>query len=409
MGATIIKGKTAEHITDIIRELQDAGYETYIVGGAVRDCMLDRVPKDYDISTAATPKQICGVFRKRRAFVIGKRFKLVHLHHGKEIIEISTFRQEPGRKGTPSRPRVQTVPENMIFRDNVFGTSEEDAWRRDFTVNSVFYDPCSDKLIDFTGMGLSDLENKTVRAIGDPALRFEEDPVRILRALKLVGQYGFGLEGQTAEAIRMNIRLITHASPSRLTLELEKILKNPYSHEILKAFQEHGFLRYYLPYISANWNSEACRYALKLLEKRNERVTRGFYRDSISLAIAVLTLPFIEYEAGDAIPGNLWLNHPGISADVRSITFKVFGPRHPVKRVIAAAVKMLLTQPVFKSAEEKKLFKNRSYSHGRELMAIQNQVKWNIPGMEDKWPVIKQSRKPRKRERKKFRNSPRRK
>ena len=240
----------AQPICNVVAKLQNAGYETYVVGGAIRDLLLGRVPKDYDISTSATPEQVRAVFGRRSARIIGKRFKLVHLMMGKEILEISTFRQAPDNQ-LPEHllSKRRFLPSNMILDDNQFGTSEEDAWRRDFTVNALFLDPIAGKLIDYTGRGVDDIVNGVVRAIGDPKLRFEEDPVRILRALKLVGQYGFLPEPGTEQAIRESLPLIQHVVQSRLTLELEKILKSTYCHRILKAFQRYGFLRFFLPFL----------------------------------------------------------------------------------------------------------------------------------------------------------------
>lgn len=225
-----LRPKIAPYIVEIISQLQNAGYEAYIVGGAVRDFLLNRQPKDYDLSTSATPEQIKKVFRDRHVLIIGKRFRLVHLHHHGEIIEISTFRKRPQDQTELRRPGKQ-APEHMIFQDNEFGTAEEDAWRRDFTINAIFYDPVNDKIVDYTGMGMKDLAAKTVRSIGDPVLRFEEDPVRILRALKLVGQYDFTMDAETESAVTKCIEFIVHASASRLTLELEKIHENPYGHD----------------------------------------------------------------------------------------------------------------------------------------------------------------------------------
>ena len=245
----------AQPICNVVAKLQNAGYETYVVGGAIRDLLLGRVPKDYDISTSATPEQVRAVFGRRSARIIGKRFKLVHLMMGKEILEISTFRQAPDNQ-LPEHllSKRRFLPSNMILDDNQFGTSEEDAWRRDFTVNALFLDPIAGKLIDYTGRGVDDIVNGVVRAIGDPKLRFEEDPVRILRALKLVGQYGFLPEPGTEQAIHESLPLIQHVVQSRLTLELEKILKSTYCHRILKAFQRYGFLRFFLPFFADNWD-----------------------------------------------------------------------------------------------------------------------------------------------------------
>jgi poly(A) polymerase len=188
------------------------------VGGAVRDFLLNRQPKDYDLSCGATPEQIRRIFKKRRTLIIGRRFKLVHLFHEREIIEISTFRKRPSatgaeqmRKGKPGRD----VPENMIFRDNEYGSSEEDALRRDFTVNASLYDPVNDKIVDYTGLGLSDIHAGIVRTIGDAGLRFQEDPVRVLRALKLVGQYGFSMDDETKASVQDCLDSSSTTSPTR--------------------------------------------------------------------------------------------------------------------------------------------------------------------------------------------------
>ena len=181
-----IKLPVSQNSRAVVTELQQAGYEAYIVGGAIRDLLLDRTPKDFDIGCSATPEQVREVFGRRRTRIIGKRFRLTHVTSKGELFEVSTFRKAP-REGSrvEQEPRDGgEVPENLIVSDNDFGTSVEDAWRRDFTVNALFYDPVSGELYDHTGMGLADIKSRTVRAIGDPALRFEEDPVRMLRALK---------------------------------------------------------------------------------------------------------------------------------------------------------------------------------------------------------------------------------
>ncbi len=398
-----IKAKIASHINEIVEKLQKAGHETYIVGGAVRDGLLDRAPKDYDISTAATPRQICRVFGGRQTFIIGRRFKLVHLHHGREVIEISTFRREPDKTRQNHRSRKEVPPENMIFHDNEFGTSEEDAWRRDFTVNAIFYDPTHDKIIDCTGMGVKDIDDKIVRVIGDPALRFEEDPVRLLRALKLVGQYGFKLEEETKRALSANLDLITHASHSRLTLELEKILKNPYSDKILQAFHEHGFLKFFLPFLESKWDTKSGKYSLALLAEKNKRLREGIYRDSISLALASLVLPFVEESVGQGPSGGLWENYKGIGGDIKEVARKVFEGHSIIKRLTASAMKMMMMQPIFKNGDKSSnILSNRSYAHGRELMIIQNETKWKVPGLIEQWPNSSTHSRPERQKRKKY-------
>ncbi len=407
----MIKDKIAPHIVDIVGWLQEAGFETYVVGGAVRDLILDRPPKDYDLSTAATPQEIRRVLGKKRTFMIGRRFQLIHYHYGRDIIEISTFRQAPGKDHQPEalKQKLDPLPEKLILRDNEFGNAEDDAWRRDFTVNAVFYDPIADKVVDFTGMGVDDMNNGIVRAIGEPAHRFEEDPVRMLRALKLVGQYDFRLCEKTEQALTASLELINHAAVSRLNLELEKILKNPYGEKILDTFHRYGFLERFLPFLDSEWKTDAGRYAFRLLEERNRRVRDEQYRDSISLAMAILTLPFIEKSYGSGVHGELWENQDAFGREVRKIIRMVFTPRDTTKRIIASAINMLLLQPKmrFSRRNPEKLFRHPGYPHARELLIIQNKISWNEPGIEEKWPFRKRSRRRRSGGRKRYRNKPR--
>jgi poly(A) polymerase len=379
----------AKPIHEIVRKLQDGGFAAYIVGGAIRDLMLGREPKDYDISTSATPEEIRTVFGRRQARIIGKRFRLVHVRCGQEIIEISTFRRNPDSTGQiADKIRQKPVPENMIFRDNDFGTAEEDAWRRDFTVNALFYDPVHDDLIDYTGCGIDDMHAGVVRAIGEAELRFEEDPVRILRALKLVGQYGFKFDAKTEAAVRCHGNLILHAAPSRLSLEMEKILKNAYCDGIFNAFHDYGFLQYSLPYLEANWNSPARTYAMQLLAERNNHVLQGRYRNSISLAMAAIALPFVEAEIGLGQHGKLWKRDYHTAVNIRRIIREVFQPHNMIKRLALSAQTILSFQPDFFSPNKKRsiLLHRQGYGHAREVLMLQNAVLWQDENLVSQWP-----------------------
>ncbi len=377
-------------VKSAVQRLQEAGFDTYIVGGAVRDILLNRKPKDYDVSTMATPEEVRALFGRKRAMIIGKRFRLVHLREHNHIIEVSTFRRAPnGACAKIIRPQYAKPVDNpqMIRDDNEYGTPQEDAFRRDFTVNALFYDPVTNDILDFTHHGLSDLHQGIVRVIGDPVTRFEEDPVRLLRALKLVGQYNFKLEAETAKALYNNLSLITLASPSRLTLELEKILRSQYGHKILRTFHEYGLLKYFLPWLDMHWNSEACEYAMHLLAERNHRVQKGKYRESLSVATACLALPFIE-EAQDQGPGALWEDDLHPKTDVWNKIEAVLTPHRFCQKVTASATSMILAMPEFldvhNSSEE--LVHMRGYAHAREFFMIQNEVAWLIEDVEVRFP-----------------------
>lgn len=383
----MLKSRIADHIVDIVGALRNEGYETYVVGGAVRDILNDRAPKDYDISTSATPEQVREVFGRKRTIQIGRRFRIIHLRHGREVIEISTFRKDPPKNKANDPPRRPNSPEKLILRDNEFGSPEEDAWRRDFTVNSIFYDPIEDRLVDHTGMGLDDLKAGLIRLIGDPNARFEEDPVRVLRALKLVGQYGFHLEEDTKSALERSIPLIEHCSPSRLSLEMTKILQNPYGDRILSAFHDYEFLGHFLPHVENHWHTRARSHMLTLLAERNRRVREGLYRDSLSLAMAVIALPFAELELSGDEPGSLWEHQAGVDVQLRQVIRNVFHPHCFAKRVTAAATKILLVQPKFHSSTNpKSLLRHPAYCHGREIMLIQNDLIWNDDALSERWP-----------------------
>ena len=371
----------APHITGIVARLQSAGFEAYVVGGAVRDFLLHRRPKDYDITTSATPEEVRKVFRDRRTMIIGRRFRLVHLFHKDEIIEISTFRRRPEEEGNPRKTaRQEAAPEHMIFQDNEYGSVEEDAWRRDFTVNALFYDPVENRTFDFTNMGREDLENRVVRSIGDPLLRFEEDPVRILRALKLAGQYGFSIEEKTKEAILASLPLISHVPVSRLTLELEKILKNPYGDEIFRIFHEFGFLSLFLPYLEKMWDTPEGKKAMEMLKVRNARIREGAYRDSISVGMSTLSYAF----GKEKMDQNAW----------DDLIHRVLAPQTPTRRSVCAAVKTLSMQKdvdkvCCNGAPIEKLLLCRYYAHGREIAIIRNAVEMKVGDVTSFLPEIK--------------------
>ncbi len=375
----------ASHVINLIRELQQSGYEAYIVGGAIRDLLLGRRPKDYDISTAATPEEVRAVFGRRSARIIGKRFRLVHVQYGGELFEVSTFRQAPRAS---SAAASKSLPEHMILSDNEFGTAEEDAWRRDFTINALFYDPVHSELIDHTGQGIDDIRAQVVRAIGDPALRFEEDPVRMLRALKLVGQYDFTMDAATENALFRCLDLIRHASPSRMSLELEKILGSGYGDKHLQAFHDYGLLPYFLPKIEEIWGTPAGEYMLDLFNERNCRVVEGVYRNSVSLAMAVLALPFVELGCGNG-PGELWKPGPDSSAVIREVLDRLFQPQTMMNRMTLSAERVLLLQGLLSEAApgDRRLLEAHSYGHARELLLIRTAVaEGDVGSIEEMWP-----------------------
>ncbi len=341
-----IRKKIDPQIIGIIKKLQHSGFETYLVGGAVRDFLLNREPKDYDISTSATPEQIRDVFGRRRARIIGRRFRLVHLYspNGYDVTEISTFRKKPTNdKSINEQNDVPTA--DIITDDNEYGTAVEDAWRRDFTVNSLYYDPITEQTHDLTGLGLSDLKNGIVRSLGDPTIRFNEDPVRILRALKLVGQYGFKIEDETEKSLVKNIHAITYASISRLTLELIKILNSNYSVDIIKAMRTYGLLHYFLPYLDKIWKSDEMIHTLNIMMHKSKQNFFTSPNNALAINIALLSISIVNTEFNPGHPEiTLYKSELDPKKQIRKVIKKIFQPYHFPKFIVAMAADTIYMQ-----------------------------------------------------------------
>ena len=218
--------------------LQKAGFEAFIVGGAVRDLLLNVKPKDFDIATNATPEEVYKVFRRSR--IIGRRFRLVHVLWGNETIEVSTYRGHHMSEGD-----AQTNDSGRIIRDNIFGSLEDDAVRRDFTANALYYNPASEEVLDFHN-GVADIKANLLRMIGDPKTRYQEDPVRMLRAVRLSAKLGLKIEKSTQEPIQKLADLLQDVPPSRLFDEMLKLFLSGHAVESINALREqhlhHGLL-----------------------------------------------------------------------------------------------------------------------------------------------------------------------
>ena len=240
----------------VVQTLKDAGYEAYVVGGAVRDLLLGVRPKDFDVATNATPEQVKALFR--RAFIIGRRFRIVHVVYGRgrehEVIEVSTFRatleaaEAEQVQGNEKTSRAQLAgkahvvdAEGRVLRDNVWGPQIEDAARRDFTVNAMYYDPLAETLVDYHH-GVRDAGKRLLRMIGDPATRYREDPVRIVRAVRFAAKLGFEIEAKTRAPIVEMSALLANQPPSRLFDEMIKLLQTGHSLRSIEELRKQGLV-----------------------------------------------------------------------------------------------------------------------------------------------------------------------
>ncbi len=257
----------------VLYRLNDAGFEAYLVGGCVRDLLLQGHPKDFDVATNATPEEVKGLFRNSR--IVGRRFRIAHVQFGRTLIEVTTFRA--GHDSASDTPHAVQADSGMLLRDNVFGNIEEDALRRDFTINALYYSIRDFSLCDFTD-GLKDLESRTLRIIGDPPTRYREDPVRMLRALRFAAKLDFTLSPETAAPIQQLKPMLESIAPARLFDEILKLFMSGYGQKTWHKIQEYDVLPHLMPE-AAQAIAEGPAWAGKLIEQAlintDQRIAQG--------------------------------------------------------------------------------------------------------------------------------------
>ncbi len=248
--------------------LHRAGFAAFVVGGAVRDLLLGRHPKDFDIATDATPEEVRGVFRRSR--IIGRRFRLVHVMFGSETIEVSTFRS--AHDASSDENSANTDEHGRLLRDNVYGSQSEDAIRRDFTMNALFYDPEAEEVWDYTD-GFKDIENRRVVMIGDAETRYREDPVRMLRAARFAGKLGFSIDAKTVAPITTLRSLLANVPEARLFDEMLKLLLSGHALACIGELRQLGLHSYLLPSLDQLIGDKNEQQFTKLaLQRTDERI-----------------------------------------------------------------------------------------------------------------------------------------
>ena len=282
----------------VVRRLRRASHKAYLVGGCVRDLLLGIRPKDFDVATSAHPNQVKDTFRNSR--LIGRRFRLAHVFfRGGKIIEVSTFRANP-------LDELQDLPPDLLIRhDNVFGNEEEDARRRDFTINGLFYDVDEGRVVDHVA-GKSDLTARLVRTIGNPDVRMREDPVRILRAIRFAAKCAFEVEPRTLAAMQAHVEEIPRCAPPRVLEEVMKLLRSGAARRCFELLRQIGALRILLPpvaaYLERNGPQEAERH-LRALDALDAHVRVGeIPSDAVLLATLLAPLPRGALEAAPRGP-----------------------------------------------------------------------------------------------------------
>lgn len=267
---------------EVIFRLKSAGHIAYLVGGGVRDLLLGKCPKDFDISTSARPEQIKELFGKR-CLLIGQRFRLAHVRFGPKALEVSTF-----RAGDPSSS-------TLILRDNRWGNAEEDVLRRDFTINALFYDPTTHTVLDYVG-GYQDIQHKLLRTIGDPYVRFKQDPVRMIRLLKFRARFGFEVDHKCERALQSCKEEILKSAPARVLEEVFKMLESGFSANFFSLMCQHDFLEILFPcfhHFFCGASSDIAYHYLNTIDEMQHKQKNSFDRSEL---LAALVFPILEQE-----------------------------------------------------------------------------------------------------------------
>lgn len=270
----------------VISRLQENGFQAYLVGGCIRDLLLSKTPKDFDIATDAHPEEVHELFRNSR--IIGKRFRIVHVRFGREIIEVTTFRG----------PHADEYDENhsdsgMTLNDNVYGSFEEDVFRRDFTMNAIYYDPLGKETIDLAD-GNADIESQVIRTIGDPTGRLREDPVRMLRAIRFEAKLGFSLEANLQSSIRLLGHLLQDIPPARLFEEVLKLFLSGYGTAAFDSMMKNEIYGWLFPDSKGSMANNATEELVRLaLTSTDHRIAEQMPVTPAFIYAAMLWYPFV--------------------------------------------------------------------------------------------------------------------
>jgi poly(A) polymerase len=284
---SISRRRIPENVLKVLYRLHRSGYRAYLCGGSVRDLLMNRPPKDFDVATDAHPMEIRRLFRNSR--IIGRRFRLVHILFQDMTVEVSTFRREPERAA-----QTEDTENLLITDDNTFGSPLQDARRRDFTINALFYNIADFSVIDYIG-GINDLTDGLVRVIGEPDVRFREDPVRMMRAIEFASRLGFQIEPKTWEAISRHRNDILKASPPRVSEEILELLRRGWSRGAIKLMVSSGLLEPLLSEVYRAISGDRAPYFWKMLEVLDRTVQAG-RKISDAVLLSVLFLPWILQE-----------------------------------------------------------------------------------------------------------------
>jgi len=383
----IDKRHISQNAINAINDLKKAGFSAYLVGGCVRDLLLGLHPKDFDVATDATPEQIVRIFKRAR--IIGRRFKIVHLYFGRELIEVTTFRGHHPEEDHPHAVRSAT---GQLLRDNIYGSLEEDALRRDFTANALYYDTDDHSLLDYVE-GYPDIQQKLLRVIGDPAQRYQEDPVRMLRAARFCAKLGFKLEPGAQDQINRQRLHLNHIPAARLFDECLKLFLSGYGEAAFDILNQLDLFSLLFPYALGNNSSaqtlQLIRQALINTDQRlrqDKGVTPAFF-------FAVMLWPRYQSHYLQLADSNL----PD-SAKRHQAAHQAFSEQNEVtsipKRFSLPARDIWDMQPILEYRPKNRIHKIMQQSRFRaayDFLLLREQSGENLNGVSSWWTQIQQS------------------
>lgn len=322
--------KVDEHAFYVIQKLRQAGHIAYLVGGGVRDLLLKQKPKDFDVSTSAKPEEIKALFRN--AILIGRRFRLAHVRFGKKVIEVSTFRTGA------------TEEAELILRDNEWGSEEQDVLRRDFTINGLFYDPESQQVIDYVE-GYPDLEKRILRTIGEPDIRFTQDPVRMIRLIKFCARFSFEIDKPTFEALLNCKAEILKSSSARIFEELLRMLESGASRSFFHLLNEYGLLKPLCPALAHYLEKDSDNLIYQLLSAIDDEMKKNLGQPlDRSLLLSALILPLFTEQVQERQKGEKqWLHLGQIAETAHRTIDQIFAPFFNIPRRMRGIMGFLLT------------------------------------------------------------------
>jgi len=336
----------------VLERLRQAGFIAYLVGGSVRDLLIRKRPKDFDISTSARPEQIKAIFQ-RQCILIGRRFRLAHVRFGRKVIEVATF-------------RTGENDSDLIVRDNEWGTPQQDVLRRDFTMNGLFYDSSNHSIIDFVG-GWEDVQQHVLRIIGDPEIRFKQDPVRLLRLLKFQARYGFKIAPTTAAAIEVCREEIIKSSPARILEEILRMLESGVSALFFRLLAEHHFLGILFPRLMQSLRTPEGKIIFHYLACADQLYQhKGENTLDRAVLSCCLIYPLLEHELHRQFLSQNHLPHIGeitltASSLIKDILIRAFS--HFPRRITATMVSILVAQYRITPLSSKRHYREKFFHH----------------------------------------------